>query len=110
MMLVMLSAALAIAGAAIIAASGWTGIGYAAGLAVCIAALTAGAWALTLSMELLSRYHQTALGALYIAGSGLAMAGATLAMVGSPALAVTTMVTWAAAAAGLCVLMGMMLG
>ncbi|OGS55032.1 MAG: hypothetical protein A3J79_12485 [Elusimicrobia bacterium RIFOXYB2_FULL_62_6] len=106
----MLSAALAIAGAAIIAAAGWTGIGYAVGLAMCVAAFAAGAYALSLSTELFSIHRQTALGTCYMLGSGLAMAGATLAMMGNAAMAMTAMVTWAGAGAGLCILMGMMIG
>lgn len=108
--LVVLSAALAIAGAAMIAASGWTGVGYAIGMAMCVAAAVAAGWALGLSTQLISRYGQWALGLCYMAGAGLALTGAMLAMFGNAAAPMTTMAVWAAIAGGVCALMGIMLG
>ena len=105
--MVVLASVLAVAGAAIIAAAGWTGVGYYIGMAMCIAAAGLAIWAGVLAAKLISQYHQMALGALYLAGAGLALTGAVMAMFGNAAAPLTTMATWLAIAGGVCALMGM---
>ena len=111
MMLILISAALAVIGAIFIENSTWFwGWGYIIGMTLCIIAAALAAMAMVMSIMLMTKYGQAALGGLYTLGSGLALAAAIVAMTGKPDAAASTWSLWLAAAAGVCSMMGMMVG
>jgi len=106
MMLIMLSAALSVAGGLLVKAT-WPPLRI-AGMVLCGVAIVLAGMAAAIGIQLITQYGQGMMGAVYTLGGGVAMAAAVMGMTGANIGPITPM--WMAAIAGIIGLLGSMMG